>query len=115
MLDQKAPVDVTAIPVGQRCLFCEEVITENDQGVLMPLLDSQACRLVPKHRECYLRHIFGSVGHQMKTCSCYGGTQEDPEGMTRREAAKAAVELFELNHKWEEMQSEPKDPNPLTN
>jgi hypothetical protein len=41
--------------------------------------------------------IIGSVGYQNHTCSCYGGNQEDPEGMTVRKAAKAAAELFRRN------------------
>jgi hypothetical protein len=32
----------------------------------------------------------GSVGHQKGTCSCHGGTEEDPPEMTKRQAAVAA-------------------------
>jgi hypothetical protein len=43
------------------------------------------------HLECALRILYGSVGHQMERCECYGGTEEDPPDMTAREAAVAAV------------------------
>jgi hypothetical protein len=50
---------------------------------------------VPIHRECMLRQIVGSVGHQLGTCSCHGGEGPcDPPGMTVREAARAAADLF---------------------
>lgn len=50
------------------------------------------------HVECGLRMIFGSVGHQLHKCGCYGGDEDDPEGMTRREAAAAAVRLYYKVH-----------------
>jgi len=43
------------------------------------------------HVECFWRGILGSVGHIRKQCSCYGGTEGDPAGMTLRMAAKAAI------------------------
>jgi hypothetical protein len=49
----------------------------------------------PVHRECLVRMVVGSVGHQLRRCSCFGGGEEDPPGMTPREAARAALELFE--------------------
>jgi len=45
------------------------------------------------HQECLVRMFAGSVGHQNKRCSCYGGTEEDPPGMTKRQAAQAAAAL----------------------
>lgn len=49
------------------------------------------------HRTCFLRQIVGSVAHQERRCHCYDRSSEadDPPGMTRREGARAAVELFE--------------------
>jgi len=49
------------------------------------------------HRECFLRGVYGSVGHQLGRCSCHGGPglEDGPEDMTMREAARAAVKLFE--------------------
>jgi len=45
------------------------------------------------HYECQLRGIVGSVGHQRGLCSCRGGpgTMDDPPGVSKREAARAAV------------------------
>src|SRR5262245_1306654 len=40
------------------------------------------------HVECLFR-IGGSLGHQMRLCACYGGTWDDPPGLTKREAARA--------------------------
>ena len=45
------------------------------------------------HIECMARIVLGSVGHQLQRCHCYGGTEEDPPGMSVREAAKAAYDL----------------------
>ena len=50
------------------------------------------------HGECYIRMLMGSVGHQLKACSCYGGTTEDPPGMTKHEAAHAAAIVYFANH-----------------
>jgi len=86
---------MVAAPVQAACLYCEELIATDDSGVFMMYLTVDGPRRVPEHRECFLRHVFGSVGHQRGKCSCYGGTEEDPEGMTKREAARAAVRLFE--------------------
>jgi len=48
------------------------------------------------HRNCMLRQAIGSVGHQQGQCSCYvdGSTLGDPEDMTIRQAADAAVEFW---------------------
>ncbi len=51
------------------------------------------------HLECIFRAVGGSVGHISKQCSCYGGTAGDPEGMTVRQAAKAAFDLWIELHK----------------
>jgi len=48
----------------------------------------------PLHWECGLRIVVGSVGHLQRRCSCYGGSDEDPEGMTKRQAAQAAAALW---------------------
>jgi hypothetical protein len=46
------------------------------------------------HKECAIRAIIGSAAHQLHECSCYGGTREDPPGMTTRQAAVLAFETF---------------------
>lgn len=80
-------IQVTA-PVGQKCLWCDEEIQPLDVGTI-----DHADQIL--HYECSMRMILGSVGHIRKRCSCYGGTEEDPAGMTRRQAAKESVREWE--------------------
>jgi hypothetical protein len=76
-------------PLYPECPHCgEDILPWEDQ------ISSNGGAL-PWHRECLLRSVVGSVGHQLGRCSCYGGDEDDPPGMTPREAARAAVELFE--------------------
>lgn len=86
-------------PVGELCLHCQEPIAPEDKGHWIAhtgLLDDGHTRfsMQPLHLECSCRMILGSVGHLKGNCSCFGGTEEDPPGMTKREAAKAVYELF---------------------
>jgi hypothetical protein len=82
--DQRVPT-----PVGALCCWCDEPIAESDAGCLLLALFEEG--EVAEHRECFLRGVLGSVGHQFRLCSCFGGTIEDPPLMTRRGAARAAV------------------------
>lgn len=84
-------LETCEVPVGRQCIWCEEKFVEGDKG----FLDAGG---TPLHRECFFRSLFGSVGHQKKTCSCYGGEEDDPPGMSKRQAALAALELFQLNN-----------------
>lgn len=86
------PRDHITTPVGKPCFYCKESIEENDSG-LMHIHIGDTARMVPEHYECFLRGIIGSVSHIEKTCSCYfkGSTENDPPGMSLREAARAAV------------------------
>lgn len=82
----------TETPVGESCAHCAEPIAADESGVIMPF----SCGAEqPMHAECFLRNIFGSVAHQMRTCSCYGGAADDAPapGQTVREEAALAVEL----------------------
>lgn len=84
----------TATPVGEKCMHCEEPFKRGDDGF------SEASGYV--HRACRIRLVLGSVGHQMGRCSCYvkdGTSFEDPPGMTRREAAEAALTLYETGRR----------------
>jgi hypothetical protein len=74
-------------PVGQPCSWCEEPIGPLDMGTINFI--GQAT-----HYECQMRSLGGSVGHQLGKCSCFGGNEEDPPGMTRREAAIAALRMM---------------------
>lgn len=48
------------------------------------------------HTECLMRTFIGSVGHLKRTCCCYvpGSVQDDPPWMTKRQAARAALRLY---------------------
>jgi hypothetical protein len=73
---------------GPSCGWCEEPVLGTDERA--PNYQQ------PMHYECGLRAALGSLGHQRKRCSCYGGAEEDPSGMTRRQAAVAAAMYFHL-------------------
>ena len=75
-------------PVGAICNHCDETIKEGDSGIW---LNNDT---LPLHLECFMRSVVGSAGHLMGRCSCFGGDEDDPPGLTRREAAKAAMEMF---------------------
>lgn len=99
------PQDHAATPVGEHCGWCEEPITEEDSGVLIPHVGApfraHEYVTVPYHRECFIRQIAGSVAHQLRLCSCPGSGGSDhgelEEGMTRREAAKLAEKWFTVH------------------
>jgi hypothetical protein len=80
----------TETPVGRACFYCQEQIAMGDDGWI--LVDGHML-----HRECSLRSMIGSVAHQQRRCSCYGGgaASEGESGMTRRQAAKAAMDYFQ--------------------
>jgi hypothetical protein len=75
------------------CLFCDEEVRPQDKTRTVNESD-----LV--HLECMMRQVVGSVGHQNGTCSCFGGSDEDPPGMTKREAAQEALALWLSRHPW---------------
>lgn len=72
------------------CPHCGELVMPWDPARKTPQLSESGLSHGVWHRECLLRGVIGSVGHQEGKCSCYGGTEEDPPGMTKREAATAA-------------------------
>lgn len=80
-------------PVGTHCIWCNEEFVEGDQGVVLPSagLEDSKPTFVHYHKNCFLRTIIGSLGHQRKQCSCFGGTLEDPLDVSLREAANLAV------------------------
>lgn len=75
------------------CFRCGEPVLpgeESPQGV--DVVDTNGAVIHHTwHEECALRSVLGSVGHLRGTCSCRGGTEEDPPGLTKREAARAAM------------------------
>ena len=92
-------------PVGALCSWCEEPIAVHDFGVVLPYLSNIGAQIgdtgrdfdetISMHRECHVRCMVGSVAHQNGVCSCHGGTDDDPPGMSKRDSAHAAMELFE--------------------
>ena len=81
------------IPIGEKCAWCDEEFIENDQGLEIPHL-GEVIEFRSFHKNCFLREIVGSLGHQQKKCSCHGGDTEDPPEMSIREAANAAVDFW---------------------
>lgn len=95
-------------PAQGACMHCAEAIAAGEDSMRYsghisrdaagdPVLGPG----LPAHRECFLRQVYGSVGHQTGTCACNGTANpimEDPENMTPREAARAAVEMYEAGH-----------------
>ena len=71
-----------------KCLWCDEEVLAGEK--------SEALANGTMHWECALRWVAGPVAHLQRKCSCYvsGSEENDPEGMTRREAAKAAAQLY---------------------
>lgn len=83
-------------PVGHCCRYCDQPIAADDRGVFVQFFapDRQS-RLVPEHYECFMRQIIGSVAHQERRCSCFG--KQDPPEPNRREAARAALAVWQRN------------------
>ena len=77
------------------CLYCEEKILCDD--AVIPENNGKAAM----HVNCEMRGVIGSVAHLERRCSCFvpGSTESDPPGMTRREAADAAVTLWRQQEK----------------
>ena len=76
-----------------KCEWCDEVVlaAERDYAFVQPM-----------HRECGFRTSVGSVAHLLRRCNCYklGSTLSDPPDLTKREAARAAYELFRQMTNW---------------
>lgn len=76
----------TPLPI---CRFCDEPVRPNDE-------QTKFANGEPAHMECFFRQVTGSVAHIQKRCNCFipGSDESDPEGMTRRQAARAAVDTY---------------------
>jgi len=70
------------------CAWCEEPILPGER--IHTSIEPAA------HLPCGLRMILGSVAHVQGRCRCFvkGSTESDPEGMTKRQAAAAAVKAY---------------------
>ena len=74
-----------------RCSWCDEALLPDD--------DRYTFANGPQaHRVCALRQVIGSVAHLEHRCACYvpGATCRDPDGISRRVAAEAAVRLWRV-------------------
>lgn len=79
-------------PEAPVCYWCKE-----------PVLPHEARAPIPHqiaHWECGLRAVVGGLNHLNGQCSCCGGTlPPDPEGVSRREAARMAAQAWRArNH-----------------
>ena len=78
----------------QLCQLCDELILPGE-----PIAQSTFNGL-PVHHECGFRAIAGGANHILGCCSCCGGTMPpDPPGLSRREAARAALLAWERKQK----------------
>ena len=69
-----------------RCLWCDEMVVPGD---LMHSL------LPGYHYACAMRISSGSIGHVQRSCSCYvkdDTHEEDPPGLTKRQAARIVAD-----------------------
>jgi hypothetical protein len=82
-------------PVGESCLHCGEAIVAGESGELTTLVTAHGGQVVPLHDCCAVRMRIGSVGHQLGRCSCVGGSEDDPPGLSVRQAAEAAFSLWQ--------------------
>lgn len=46
----------------------------------------------------YLRDGGASAEHQLGECPCFGGTRMDPPSMSKRDAAKLALDTYHVLH-----------------
>lgn len=81
-------------PHNAKCYHCEEPILITDPGIRYPDGDYA-------HRNCHIRQIVGSVAHIEKRCGCYveGSHDSDDPALTPRQAADAAVALWQRERK----------------
>jgi hypothetical protein len=72
------------------CPLCDEPIVAGD------VLSKSQVNGGPAHHECVFRSFAGSVAHIERRCGCYvkGSDEHDPPGMSRREAARAALRAW---------------------
>lgn len=78
-------------PTGCSCEWCHEEIVMGDCGLFILHL-GQKCERRIFHRECQMRMVVGSLAHVEVRCSCVGGSDERPRGMTMRQEAIAVWE-----------------------
>ena len=77
---------------SDKCFYCGELVTIMDNPDSVNTFEGPRAA----HVECNFRAMMGSVAHIEERCSCFvpGSSERDPEGLTCREAAKAAVRAW---------------------
>jgi hypothetical protein len=71
------------------CQYCDEEITPRDP-ISVATLNGDFM-----HWECGLRIGIGGLNHLQGRCSCCGGNlPSDPEGLTVRQAARMAAQVW---------------------
>ena len=86
---------MTGDDANMTCCHCEEPIPAIPTNIADQIELTNGGDLA-WHKACLFRQAIGSVAHMKKECSCYGGISKhlDPPEMTRREAARAAWDLW---------------------
>lgn len=82
-------------PRGHQCEHCFELIKQTDDGFLMPYFEGQEFKELALHYECHMRRILGGLNHLLRVCTCCGGSEPpDPPELSRRDAARAALDAW---------------------
>lgn len=94
-------MDRVPVPVGERCLYCDEEFTAADNGVMMPCASADwTWTIRGAHKECNLRSVMGPLAHLEKRCSCYGGTDHASPDLTEFEEAKEVYRRVTSGEAW---------------
>jgi hypothetical protein len=74
----------TKEPTAATCAWCNEIIRHGENGV-------DHGNSYYEHIECFIASIVGSVTHQERHCTCYGGFIDcHQDEISKRETARAA-------------------------
>lgn len=76
------------VPVGQPCLFCDELVQSGDRGVLMPSVTREGTTIEACHIECQFANTVGGAAHiGGGRCEHCGGEGDPYAGLSYRESA----------------------------
>jgi hypothetical protein len=76
------------------CLYCDEQINKGAEFRTIPHLGENGSSTEQVHEECFVRMFAGSAAHQRRQCSCFGGSDHEERGLSRRESALKAYAVF---------------------